>query len=64
MALEKAKDFSINPFVISCEYGNIVSYKGIAHVFGKYKEMVLVDNTYFYVFQKYLDYEKEGRNAP
>ena len=64
MAMEKAQDFSINPLVISCEYGNIISYKGITHIFGKYKKMVLIDNTYFYVFQKYLSYEKEGRKNP
>ncbi len=54
LIIEKAKEISINPLVISTEYDNIVSYKGIENIFGKYKDMVLVDNTYYYVFQKNL----------
>ena len=59
MAIEKCRELLINPIVISCEYGNIVSYKGISHIFGNYDDMVLVDNTYFYVFRKYFDDTKE-----
>lgn len=52
LAVNKAKELEIKPIVISCEYDNIVSYKGITHIFGNYDEMVLVDGTYFYVFRK------------
>ncbi len=54
LAIDKAKEFSINPLVISCEYDNIVSYKGLKSVFGDYEKMVLVNNTYYYIFKKYL----------
>lgn len=52
LAVEKAKEFKIKPIVISCEYDNIISYKGISHVFGDYKEMALIDGDYFYIFEK------------
>lgn len=57
LAVEECKNFSINPIIISCAYDNLFSMKGIHRVFGDYKEMIPLDGTYFYVYEKYLDRE-------
>ena len=46
---------NINPVVISCEYDNLASKKGIEHFFGEYKDMVPCNGTHLLVYEKYLD---------
>lgn len=52
LAIIEAKNLSIDSIVISCEYDNIASKKGIDDVFGEYKQMVLFNGTYLYVYEK------------
>ena len=58
-SLNEANNYNINPVVISCEYDNIASKKGIEHVYGNYKDIVPCNGTHLLVYEKYLDNKKE-----
>ena len=58
IALEIMKEFKIEKVIISCEYTNIPSKKGIEHVFGKNYQSIPIDGTYYLVYQK--DIRKMG----
>ena len=51
LILEEIKNYSINPIVISCQYDNIASKRGIDHFFDN-EEMVPVDGSYLFVYKK------------
>lgn len=55
LSLREIKNYNINPVVISCEYDNLASKKGIEHVYGDYKDMVPCNGTYLLIYEKYLD---------
>ena len=55
LAVKEVRNFSINPVVISCEYDNLASKKGIEHYFGEYKDIVPCNGTHLLVYEKYLD---------
>lgn len=52
LALEATQEFNILEVVISCEYDNIFSKRGIEHIFGKEYESVPRCGTYFLVYKK------------
>lgn len=52
IALEIIKEFKIEKVIISCEYTNIPSKKGIEHIFGKNYQSIPIDGTYYLVYQK------------
>ena len=52
IALELAKQYNIETVVISCEYSNIASKKGIEQVFGKEYQTVPIEGTYYLVYEK------------
>lgn len=52
IALELAKQYNIENVVISCEYSNIASKKGIEQVFGKEYQTVPIEGTYYLVYEK------------
>lgn len=59
LCIEECKQFSIFSIVISCEYDNIASKRGIEHLFDKDREMVLMDGTYLYVYKLNVKREVE-----
>lgn len=52
LALHEMKQFSLDPIVISCQYDNIVSKRGIEHLFGSDPELIPCEGTYFFVYKK------------
>lgn len=55
LALEATQAFDIKQVVISCEYDNIASKKGIEHIFGKEYESIPRNGTYFLVYKKEME---------
>lgn len=55
LAIEATQEFNILEVVISCEYDNIVSKKGIEHIFGKEYESIPRCGTYFLVYKKKME---------
>lgn len=51
LCIEECVKFSIFSIVISCEYDNIASMKGIEHLFELDKEMVPLNGTYLFVYK-------------
>lgn len=58
LSIEECRKFLIFSIVISCEYDNIASMRGIEHLFIKDREMVPIDGTYLYIYK--LDVKSEG----
>lgn len=54
LTLTAIKDYDINKVIISCEYSNIASKRGIEHVFGKEYQLTPVEGTYYLVYAKEL----------
>lgn len=52
LCIKECINFSIFSIVISCEYDNITSKRGIEHLFELDKEMIPLDETYLYVYKK------------
>lgn len=55
--LEILKDLQIDKIVISCDYSNIPSKKGIEHVFGTEYQTIPMDSTYYLVYEKEIGKE-------
>jgi len=51
LILEEIKNYSINPVVISCEYDNIPSKRGIDHFFHD-GELIPFNGSYLFVYKK------------
>lgn len=54
LILEEVKNYDINPVVISCEYDNIASKRGIDHFFSD-EEMIPFNGSYLFVYKKEID---------
>lgn len=54
LILEEIKKYSINPVIISCEYDNIASKRGIDHFFSN-EEMIPFNGSYLFVYKKEID---------
>ena len=54
LCIQKCENFNIKDIVISCEYDNITSMRGIEHHFSLIKEMVPCNGSYLFVYKKSL----------
>lgn len=57
LAITITKMYNIETLVVSCEYTNLVSKKGIEHIFGKEYETIPMEGTYYLVYK--MDIRKE-----
>ncbi len=53
LVLEEVKSFDIDPVVISCDYENIASKRGIDHFFSEEK-LIPFNGSYLFVYEKKL----------
>lgn len=59
LCIEECQKFLILSIVISCEYDNIASKRGIEHLFEIDREMVPCDGTYLYTYKLDIESEEE-----
>lgn len=52
LCIKECINFSIFSIVISCEYDNIASKRGIEHLFELDKEMIPLNGTYLFTYKK------------
>ena len=53
LVLKEVKSFDIDPVVISCDYENIASKRGIDHFFDN-EELIPFNGSYLFVYKKKL----------